>query len=232
MTSIDYKEMYDQYWKHALKRGEEDSGDLELSMLFLKKANLLRKQQSILEIGCAIGKLSNALHDMGYHNITGIDIASSAITFGKNRFPHLNIYRMDANSLKFPKEHFDICFSFDLVEHLPDVNAHFKEVWRILKPRGNYLFQTPNILSNSLITTIQNRGLGWKVFHPSLQFPWTLKEKLLNSGFVKVEFIKISPLSSHKIQEVPKFARWAFKHMPWKIFPLFLQIGFYVVAYK
>jgi len=62
---------------------------------------------NILEIGCGIGKLCDALHDMRYQNITGVDISSSAIAFGRNRFAHLNLHCMDAMSLTFPSESFD-----------------------------------------------------------------------------------------------------------------------------
>jgi len=69
---MNYKEVYNQAWSRALQRGKEDAGDLELSILFLKKVNLLKRQDPILEIGCGsgIGKLCHRLYDMGYHNIT------------------------------------------------------------------------------------------------------------------------------------------------------------------
>lgn len=226
-----YRKLYDQVWSHELQV-DEYIGDLELSILFLKKANLIERQHSILEIGCGRGKLCDRLHYMGYRNITGIDISSSVIKFAKNRFPYLNLYCMDATSLKFPDEHFDICLSFDLVEHLPDTIAHFKEVWRVLKPTGKYMFQTPNILTNSLFSTMIFRGFGWRPYHPSLQFSWTLKKKLLSAGFVEIEFVKIPPLSDYKVQMIPRFARWGVNHIPWKYLPLFLQAGFFVVAYK
>jgi 2-polyprenyl-3-methyl-5-hydroxy-6-metoxy-1,4-benzoquinol methylase len=229
---IDYKRRYDQGWKKALEEGREDFGDLELSMLFLKKTGLLEKQHSILEIGCGVGKLCNTLYDMDYHDVSGIDISSSAIAFGKNCYPHLKLHCMDASVLEFPDEHFDICLSFDVVEHLPDINAHFKEVRRILKPKGKYVFETPNILSNAVFETILRKGFAWKVYHPSLQFSWTLKKKLLDAGFAKTEFLKLPPLSKYKIEQVPRFARWLFKSIPWKHLPIFLQTNFYVVAYK
>lgn len=226
------REIYEQLWNDALRRGIEDAGDLELAMLFLEKGQLLEKRYSILEIGCGIGKLCSRLYDMGYKNVTGIDIASSAISFGRNRFPNLNLLCMDAGSLAFRDNCFDVCLSFDLVEHIPDVNTHFEEVWRVLKPGGKYLFQTPNALSNSLITTIQTKGLGWTVYHPSLQFWWTLRRRLSDAGFIEVEFIKLAPLSNFKIQQVPRFLRWTFKHIPWEKLPLLLQTNYYVVSYK
>jgi 2-polyprenyl-3-methyl-5-hydroxy-6-metoxy-1,4-benzoquinol methylase len=229
-----YRKLYDQVWNHELERDGEDFSDLELAELFLKKTDLPEKQHSILEIGCGIGKLCDRLYSMGYRNITGIDISSSAIALGKTRFPQLGLYCMDATSLKFPDGCFHICISFDLVEHIPDVIPHFREVWRVLKPAGKYLFKTPNIITNSLFSTMIFRGFGWRPYHPSLQFSWSLKKKLINAGFVKIEFFKIPPLISDydKIYKIPKFARWGVKHIPWKYLPLFLQAGFFVVACK
>ncbi len=234
MTSreVDHRKLYDESWNAALEGGCQDFGDLELSMRFLTQSKLGENSCSILEIGCGTGRLCNSLYDMGYTNIVGVDISLSALAFGQNSFPHINLCSTHANSLAFRDNCFDVCLSFDLVEHMPDVKAHFKEVWGILKPGGKYQFQTPNILSNSLIETLRHRGLGWKVYHPSLQYPWGLKKKLLGTGFTAVNFMKLPPLTDYKIQQVPGFLRWAFKHIPWQGLPLFLQTNFYVIACK
>lgn len=44
----------------------------------------------------------------------------------------------------FPDETFDSCVSNYVCEHLDDPRKHLTEVWRVLKPGGNYVFRTPN----------------------------------------------------------------------------------------
>jgi ubiquinone/menaquinone biosynthesis C-methylase UbiE len=44
----------------------------------------------------------------------------------------------------FPDECFDACISNYVIEHISDVRGHLKEVHRVLKPGGLYIFRTPN----------------------------------------------------------------------------------------
>lgn len=216
----------------GLQKGREDFGDLELATLFLDGTDLLRKEWRVLEIGCGIGKLSNALFDRGFHHVIGIDIATSAIDHGKRRFPRLELKQMDAMSLDFSNEYFDACLSFDLVEHLSDIRFHFREVYRVLKPEGYYLFQTPNILSNFVRETVDARGFHWIKEHPSLQFPWSLRKRVAEAGFEAFNFVKIPPLSAYKLQSLPQPLRSIYKLIPWHSLPMILQIGFYCIARK
>ena len=86
---------------------------------------------------------------------------------------------------------FDIVLSFDILEHIPDVNAHFSEVRRVLKSGGFYLFQTPNKLTNVPFEIIKNRSLTkHKAHHCSLQTFWSVKRLLVAHGF-EYRFIKM-----------------------------------------
>jgi len=231
-NEINHEELYDHAWEEGLKKGISGYGDLELSRLFFDKLDI-EKNSSILEIGCGIGSFLSSIYDIGYCNIVGIDISKYAIEFGKRNSPYLDLRYMNANTLKFSGNLFDICFSFDLIEHLENIDNHFKHVRKILKKNGKYIFQTPNKISNVPVSIIRDRSLiGWKIYHPSLQYFWSLKKCLLKAGFKEIKFVKIPPCSKYKIQQIPKFLRWVFKIIPWKLLPLFLQINFYVVACK
>lgn len=45
----------------------------------------------------------------------------------------------------FADEHFDLCVSNYVVEHVADPVAHLREVARVLAPGGAYLFRAPNL---------------------------------------------------------------------------------------
>jgi 2-polyprenyl-3-methyl-5-hydroxy-6-metoxy-1,4-benzoquinol methylase len=228
----DSRKLYDRIWKEGLKKGVSGYGDIELTRLFFDKLDLDRRSM-VLEIGCGIGSFLNSLYVSGYKNTVGVDISKYAVDAGSKKHPHLDLRCMDANSLKFKGGTFDICFSFDLVEHLEDIDMHFKNIWKILKRNGKYTFQTPNKITNVPVSIVRDRNLvGWKVYHPSLQFSWGLKKRLKRAGFREIRFIKIPPLSSYKINQIPKPFRWVFKIIPWKWLPLFLQVNFFVVAGK
>lgn len=168
-------DFYNQSWSKALANQREDFGDLENSLQFLRRLDI-PKQSKILEIGCAIGKLINELSSMGFYDVKGIDISEVAIQYGKAKYPHLSLHSYDGSDLSFLEGNFDICLSFDVVEHIPDIDYHFQSVIEILNPSGKYLFQTPNILSNSVIETIRAKGkMSWKQYHPSLQSSFSLR---------------------------------------------------------
>ncbi len=230
--NIKYKNLYDNDWKVRINK-KVSAGDLDLSLVFLKKINILKPSHKILEIGCGKGDLCNALYKLGYKNIIGVDISSCAIEYGKNIHPNIDLRRMDANlKLKFKNEKFDICCSFDLIEHLPNISCHFKEIFSLLKPNGAYLLQTPNILSNSIIETIRYGNFSWKIYHPSLQYSWTLRKKMKKVGFKKIKFVKIPPFSKYKMDQLPKSIKFLTKKIPWENIPVCLQTNFYIIAYK
>ncbi len=177
------RDFYNQSWTNALANQREDFGDLEASLQFIEQNNISRESK-ILEIGCAIGKLCHELSIKGFDDVVGIDISERAIQYGKAKYPHLALHSYEGSDLSFLEGNFDICLSFDVVEHIPDINRHFQSVIKILNPSGKYLFQTPNILSNSVVETIKNKGkMTWKIYHPSLQSSFSLKKKTDSSWF-------------------------------------------------
>ena len=50
----------------------------------------------------------------------------------------------DANGIPWPDASFDVVFADNVLEHLPDPLAVFREVARVLKRGGVFLFKTPN----------------------------------------------------------------------------------------
>ncbi|MFZ1829325.1 MAG: class I SAM-dependent methyltransferase [Candidatus Competibacteraceae bacterium] len=50
----------------------------------------------------------------------------------------------DAGGIPYPDATFDLVFADNVLEHLPDPLAVFREIARVLKPGGVFLFKTPN----------------------------------------------------------------------------------------
>ncbi len=49
----------------------------------------------------------------------------------------------DVQNLTFPDHSFDVCTSLDVLEHVPDDDSAFGEIYRVLKPGGHFIFTVP-----------------------------------------------------------------------------------------
>ena len=63
------------------------------------------------------------------------------------------------NPLPFPDGSLDAVYSHHVVEHLPDMDAHFRDVLRILKPGGVYRVGGPD--ADEAIARYQASDLDW-----------------------------------------------------------------------
>jgi len=173
-----------------IKVGKIDRSNFEANIRFLEGIGLLKENIKILEVGCGAGRLTNYLTQKGF-NIIGFDISRNLIKDGNTRYPDAMKFLASGDSMPFSNSTFDVVLSFDVLEHIPDVNEHILEVRRVLKKGGLYLFQTPNKLTNMPFEIIKNRSLTeHKKYHCSLQTFWSLK-RLLKAHRFAFTFVKI-----------------------------------------
>lgn len=117
-----------------------------------------KKDEAILEIGCTHGYLFSYLKD--YTNKYGIDISSSAIEHAKEINPDVQFTVMNAETLSFPENTFQLVVCIDTIEHVKNPEACIKEVSRVLKQNGTLIIVTPNPESLSG----KKKGLKWFAF--------------------------------------------------------------------
>jgi len=95
-----------------------------------------------LDVGCVTGEISIELINKGY-KIKGIDFSDVAIDICKNA--GLDCYVSDVNEgIQEKDKTFDLVWAGDILEHVFDPLLLMKEVSRILKPGGLFLFSIPN----------------------------------------------------------------------------------------
>ena len=138
-----------------------------------------------------------------------------------------------AEELAFADGQFDAVLSFDLFEHIARIDRHVSEVRRVLKPKGYYLFQTPNKYSNAPFETLAHRSLKWRRYHPSLHTPRQLRRRLVAHGF-DVQFAKmnaINEVTGTKLQKLGPCGSLVARVNCEKL-PLVLQTNLYVVAQR
>ena len=227
------QELYDDGWRKELAAGKEQRGNLQTNLEFLAQINLLKQNDRILEIGCGIGSIVAELSGQGY-DITGTDISGEAIAYGLKKYGDIKLQVQPAQDLQFEDETFDVVLSFDLFEHIAQVDKHISEVYRVLRKDGLYLFQTPNKYSNVIFETLYHKSLKWRRAHPSLHTPGQLKRRLSRHGF-ETQFVKMNPVNEFALNKLRKKLgpiSGIFKHINFCRLPLGLQTNLYVIARK
>lgn len=99
---------------------------------------------NILDIGSGTGGTTKLLKNYG--NVVGIEKNILAASLARKR--GLKIIRGTAEKLPFKKNTFDLITIFDVLYHkdIKNINNVFKEIFRVLKPKG-YLLITDSALN-------------------------------------------------------------------------------------
>lgn len=98
----------------------------------------LSPEHSVLEVGCDVGHTQNRFESV-VDRLVGIDINSYAIS----QNPNAESIEMDGTAMTFEDAIFDRVYSSHTIEHIPEIEKHFAEVARILKPDGKYVAVYP-----------------------------------------------------------------------------------------
>jgi ubiquinone/menaquinone biosynthesis C-methylase UbiE len=117
--------------------------------LIKSKLHFLPSQKGkLLELGCGGGQSTNYLAERlnNFHCI-GTDISELAIEEARDKYhlDNLVFQVVDAHSLPFPDEEFEIVSSCDVIEHLPDTETALSEMLRVIKSKGLLIIKAPHI---------------------------------------------------------------------------------------
>jgi pseudaminic acid biosynthesis-associated methylase len=93
------------------------------------------KNARILEVGCNIGTQLLVLKEMGFSNLSGVEIQTYAIEQAKERLQDAQILSASAFSLPFEDKHFDLVFTSGVLIHIApsDLPAALTEIHRCCK---------------------------------------------------------------------------------------------------
>jgi len=148
----------------------------------------------ILDVGCRHGSFLENLRRHGYRNLEGLEVDGAAIAKGESAYPDLKgrMRAYDGTALPFARNSFDVITMFDVIEHIPSVDAYLAELRPLLSPGGRLIFQTPNLLIDApywiLALRAFNREKLSMIFreHCSLQTLGSLHRLLKQAGFQDV----------------------------------------------
>jgi len=108
----------------------------------LLEASAVSSDARILDVGCASGRLIEALKSRGHDVVTGVDVSAEAIAACRER-GLADVHVMPADHLEFPEASYDVLIASDVLEHIEDDRRALLEWRRVLKPRGQLFIFVP-----------------------------------------------------------------------------------------
>jgi len=100
----------------------------------------LRSDVTVLDLGAGAGIVEQMNFRGLAASVCGVDLDPRVVSN-----PMLNEGRVaNADGIPYGNDRFDVVFSDNVLEHLDDPLEVFREVARVLKPGGVFLFKTPN----------------------------------------------------------------------------------------
>jgi len=112
------------------------------------------KGATVLDAGSGAGYGAAHLADAGAEYVLGIDISDRAVEFSKHHFQRSNL---DFRLMSVEKvadllpQRFDVIFSSNTLEHVPNVMGFLRGAWSLLKPGGVLLVAVPPITDDRLL---------------------------------------------------------------------------------
>ena len=146
----------------------------------------------LLDLGCGPGGPLTYVAGRTGCRATGVDLSGPAVESARHRAAALGLSGMIEtrvanldDALPFPSNTFDAVMSIDVVIHLRDRAATFREVARVLRPSGAFLFTDASVVTGP----ISSEEVRLRSHHGvSLFVPPGFNESVLEqAGFVLVD---------------------------------------------
>jgi ubiquinone/menaquinone biosynthesis C-methylase UbiE len=150
-STQEFQRAYDSKHKLFIKEGRDKFTKSELRGLYKMIVERIGAGKSVLEVGPGgHGVMSFALARQG-NLVVGLDISEIVLENLRSKLSQeanlsLSFEYGDARDLRFEYGSFDYVISTNLLEHLSadDGRRHLREVWRVLRNGGCYLFFVPS----------------------------------------------------------------------------------------
>ncbi|WP_416670561.1 methyltransferase domain-containing protein [Egbenema bharatensis] len=135
------------YGPAGTERKERRQAQIDLIEELLAWAEI-RQAAQILDVGCGIGGSSLYLADKLNASATGITLSPVQANRATERSqaaglePRSTFLVADALAMPFPDQSFDLVWSLESGEHMPDKRQFLQECYRVLKPGGTLIMAT------------------------------------------------------------------------------------------
>jgi SAM-dependent methyltransferase len=126
------------------------AGERDLDRILGMFDVVVRPSQTVLDIGCGVGRLTRPLAERAGH-VYGIDISAEMLALAGRHHADLDNVEWllgDGSTLQpVPDMSVDVCLSHVVFQHIPDPRItmnYVREMGRVLRPGGSAVFQVSN----------------------------------------------------------------------------------------
>lgn len=98
------------------------------------------KNKNVLDLGCGSGVFTKKLNSFGVKSIVGFDLSKEMINIARRENPNIKFYVGNAKKTPFKNSQFDVVSSSLVAHYFKNLKLFFKEVSRILKKGGYFVF--------------------------------------------------------------------------------------------
>jgi SAM-dependent methyltransferase len=97
-----------------------------------------------LDVGCNGGFVVEAAREAGFE-AHGLDLDPVSIAYAKEHYPRNDFFCGPVQSLQQPAESFDLVYSSEVIEHVPEPHGFISAIVRLMKPGAYFYVTTPDI---------------------------------------------------------------------------------------
>jgi len=171
--------------------------------VFRKYTKGLPKDASILDLGTASGAFVQQIHDDGYTNISAHDIDSYLPEERKKLVKEYKLAELSTEKLPWPDNSFDVATAWCVLPHLENPFLAAREVHRVLKSGGLFIFSALHLTSKASMDYFNKRKFFGSYRESNNHI------SLLPMSIVKKTMLKFFALEGIDYLVIPKiFAGW------------------------
>ena len=115
---------------------------------YLREIRQLRPSGTLLDVGCAFGRLLRAAREQ--YTCEGVDISAYALGRARQKAPDIPLYHSSIQEFQ-PGRTYDVVTCFDVLEHVPDLDQALGRLRSLIAPGGILAVAVP----------VYDSPLGW-----------------------------------------------------------------------